>query len=117
MCQERPEAPAHCAACGIPGRECYIMRAIRIVPTSAWGAGSARAQGLCPFEEGGHRDVSITEVARRAGSSVGGFYARFRSKDELLRALEEYHLELRVLLDALAAPETWREASPHQIGS
>jgi AcrR family transcriptional regulator len=68
------------------------------------------------IEEGGHQDLSITEVARRAGSSIGGFYARFRSKDELLRALEERHFEeLRALLDALAAPDTWRDASPHEI--
>jgi AcrR family transcriptional regulator len=48
----------------------------------------------------------------RAGSSVGGFYARFRDKDELLRALEERFLaEMRDVLDALAAPERWEGAS------
>ncbi len=34
--------------------------------------------------EKGHRAVSIPEIARRAHSSVGGFYARFRDKTELL---------------------------------
>lgn len=34
-------------------------------------------------------DVSISEIAKRAKSSVGGFYARFRDKDELLLALHE----------------------------
>ncbi len=40
------------------------------------------------IEEKGHAAVSIPEIARRARSSVGGFYARFRDKNELLRALE-----------------------------
>ena len=43
------------------------------------------------IKEKGHAAVSIPEIARRAGSSVGGFYARFRDKNELLRALEERH--------------------------
>jgi len=34
-------------------------------------------------------EVSIADIARRARSSVGGFYARFRDKDELLLALHE----------------------------
>ena len=34
-------------------------------------------------------EVSIADIARRARSSVGGFYARFRDKDELLLALQE----------------------------
>jgi AcrR family transcriptional regulator len=68
------------------------------------------------IEEHGHRDLSIAEVARRAGSSVGGFYARFRSKDELLCALEEHFFDhLTVLVEGLAAPDTWREASARQI--
>ncbi len=39
--------------------------------------------------EKGLADASVPEIVRRAGSSVGGFYARFRDKNELLRALEE----------------------------
>ena len=39
--------------------------------------------------EKGLADASVPEIARRAGSSVGGFYARFPDKDALLRALEE----------------------------
>jgi AcrR family transcriptional regulator len=34
-------------------------------------------------------EVSIADIARRARSSVGGFYARFRDKDELLLAMQE----------------------------
>lgn len=39
--------------------------------------------------------ISIAELARTAGSSVGGFYARFRSKDEFLEAMVAHHLEHR----------------------
>jgi AcrR family transcriptional regulator len=34
-------------------------------------------------------DVSISDIAKGAQSSVGGFYGRFRDKDELLLALHE----------------------------
>jgi len=58
--------------------------------------------------EKGLSGVSIPEIAARAGSSVGGFYARFRDKDELLRALEERFLgELRGLVGGLADPGRW----------
>ena len=68
------------------------------------------------IEERGHQDLSIAEVARRAGSSVGGFYARFRSKDELVRALEEdFFQRLTTLLDELATPERWANASASDI--
>jgi AcrR family transcriptional regulator len=39
--------------------------------------------------ERGLSNVSIAALAKEAGSSVGGFYARFKDKDELLRALHE----------------------------
>src|SRR5215510_8957513 len=63
------------------------------------------------IKEKGHAAVSIPDIARRAGSSVGGFYARFRDKDELLRALEERHfIELSHRLDALADARRWENA-------
>ncbi len=40
-------------------------------------------------------DISIFELSRVAGYSVGAFYARFRSKDEFFDALIELHLEIR----------------------
>ncbi len=55
-------------------------------------------------------EVSIADIARRARSSVGGFYARFRDKDELLLALHERFvrdLEQRFqLIEAEAAKHT-----------
>lgn len=72
------------------------------------------AEGL--IKEKGHGAVSIPEIARRAGSSVGGFYARFRDKNELLRALEERHfIELVQRLDALADASRWANASTADI--
>ena len=59
--------------------------------------------------EKGLADASIPEIVRRGRSSVGGFYARFRDKNALLRALEErFFAELDGRLEALAAPERWR---------
>ena len=40
-------------------------------------------------------EISIAELAQKAGYSVGAFYARFRSKDELFDALVERHLRDR----------------------
>ena len=56
----------------------------------------------------GVADASIPEIVRRAGSSVGGFYARFKDKSELLRALEErFLLEMNERLEALVQPGRW----------
>jgi AcrR family transcriptional regulator len=68
------------------------------------------------IKEKGHAAVSIPEIARRAHSSVGGFYARFRDKNELLRALEERHfIELSQRLEALADARRWRNAATAEI--
>lgn len=64
------------------------------------------------IREKGHAAVSIPEIARRARSSVGGFYARFRDKDELLRALEERHfIELDRRVEALVDARRWEHAT------
>lgn len=53
--------------------------------------------------EKGLADASIPEIVRRAGSSVGGFYARFRDKDALLRVLEErFFVEMSERTEQLA---------------
>ncbi len=68
------------------------------------------------IKEKGHAAVSIPEIARRAGSSVGGFYARFRDKQELLRALEERHfIELTQRVEALADARRWENAPTSRI--
>lgn len=68
------------------------------------------------IREKGLGDVSVPEIARRAGSSVGGFYARFKDKDELLRALEErFFGRLDERVEELADPSTWGSASTARI--
>ena len=64
------------------------------------------------IEAKGLSDVSVPEIVAQAGSSVGGFYARFRDKDALLRALEErFFQDVQGRLDLLAPPERWAGAS------
>ena len=66
--------------------------------------------------EQGLAGLSIPAVVRRAGSSVGGFYARFRDKNELLRALEErFFLQVQARLDALADERRWAGAPVGKI--
>lgn len=66
--------------------------------------------------EKGLADASIPEIVRRAHSSVGGFYARFKDKNELLRALEErFFVEMVQKLDTLAEPGQWEQAGVPDI--
>jgi len=61
--------------------------------------------------EKGLADASVPEIARRAGSSVGGFYARFPDKDALLRALEErFFDEMLLRVAKLADAGRWGDA-------
>lgn len=68
------------------------------------------------IEEKGLADASIPEIVRRGGSSVGGFYARFHDKAELLRALEErFFNDLYRRLDRLADASRWGHARLGEI--
>jgi len=68
------------------------------------------------IEARGPGEASIPEIVRRAGSSVGGFYARFRDKDALLRALEERFLaEMGARVEALADAGRWSDAPLREI--
>jgi AcrR family transcriptional regulator len=59
--------------------------------------------------EKGFEDATVGEVVRRAGSSVGAFYARFPDKDALLYALYERYLEqATATADDALDPERWR---------
>lgn len=58
--------------------------------------------------EHGLAAVSIADIVRRARSSVGGFYGRFRDKDELLLALHERFIaQLDTRLVERTRPESW----------
>jgi len=66
--------------------------------------------------EKGFADATIAELVRRAGSSVGAFYARFRDKDGLLYALYERYLEQAMATtDAALDPRRWEGASIPEI--
>jgi AcrR family transcriptional regulator len=63
--------------------------------------------------ERGLEGLSIPAVARRARSSVGGFYARFTDKAALLRALEErFFQQVFTRLEALVDKRRWASATP-----
>jgi len=68
--------------------------------------------------EKGLADASVPEIVRRAGSSVGGFYARFPDKDALLRALEErFFAEMLTRVAKLADAGRWGDAPIAVIAS
>jgi len=57
-------------------------------------------------------EASVAEIAKRAGSSVGAFYARFRDKDALLSALHERFIEEAMATADFAMNEQrWSSAS------
>ncbi len=66
--------------------------------------------------EKGFEDTPVSEVVRRAGSSVGAFYSRFRDKDGLLHALyERYYEQAIATADAALDPERWDGATVPEI--
>jgi AcrR family transcriptional regulator len=69
--------------------------------------------------EKGFEDTPVAEVARRAGSSVGGFYARFHDKEALLYAVYERYLEQAVATaDEALDPARWQGADvPRVLGA
>ncbi len=61
--------------------------------------------------ERGAENLTVAEVARRADSSVGAFYARFRDKDGLLRyVFQRFYEEALATADHSLAPERWEGA-------
>lgn len=63
-----------------------------------------------------YSEVSVSDIAGRAGVSVGGFYARFASKAALLHALDDqiHHLVADAVESAFAGTEE-RELEPVEI--
>jgi AcrR family transcriptional regulator len=56
------------------------------------------------FEEQGFDQVSVSEIAARAGVSVPTFYAHFPSKDRIVLQAADHHEMLRLLDAAWPAP-------------
>jgi AcrR family transcriptional regulator len=66
--------------------------------------------------EKGFEDTPVAEIASRAGSSVGAFYARFQDKDALLHALyERYYEQAIATADAALDPRRWEGARIAEI--
>jgi AcrR family transcriptional regulator len=61
-------------------------------------------------------DATVAEIARRAGSSVGAFYARFTDKDALVGYLNQQLFDSgRASWDAFLDAERWRGRSVAEI--
>jgi len=61
-------------------------------------------------------DTTVAEVVRRAGSSVGAFYTRFRDKEGLLHALYDRYLqEATATTDTALDPQRWDGAAVPEI--
>lgn len=62
--------------------------------------------------EKGFEQTSVAEIAKRANSSVGAFYGRFREKDDLLRCLHDrFIVQAIATTDAVLDPARWEGAS------
>ncbi len=64
------------------------------------------ATGFKLLEQRELESISIAELAKAAGYSVGAFYARFHSKDEFFDAMIAKHLEQRDLMRARLLAKT-----------
>jgi AcrR family transcriptional regulator len=61
------------------------------------------------LDERGLEGVTIAEVARRAGSSVGAFYSRFADKDALMRCvLQRFNDQAIATAQAILEPSRWQ---------
>lgn len=66
--------------------------------------------------EKGFEDTAVAEVARRAGSSVGAFYSRFRDKTGLLYGLyDRYEEQAFATADDALDPKRWKGARVEQF--
>lgn len=64
------------------------------------------------LEETVFEELTIQQIAARAGCSVGTFYGRFRNKEAILPLLLETHYaELEEEIGEVFAAERWRHAS------
>ena len=64
----------------------------------------------------GFEDIHVSEIARRAQSSVAGFYRRFKDKDALLHALHERLCEEAfATADDVLVSERWEGAGIAEI--
>ncbi|MGI9590260.1 MAG: TetR/AcrR family transcriptional regulator [Myxococcota bacterium] len=66
--------------------------------------------------EKGFDDTPVSEIVRRADSSVGAFYTRFPDKDSLIHALHERYFEQAIATaDEALEPGRWERARTQEI--
>jgi AcrR family transcriptional regulator len=66
--------------------------------------------------ERGMDGLTVAEVAKRAGSSVGAFYARFRDKAGLMRAVaERFRRQAIETIRAVLEPSRWQGVAAPEI--
>lgn len=67
------------------------------------------------LEEKTFEEISVSEIVRKARSSVGSFYARFVDKDSLLLHLQQrLYTESRLTAQEALAPQVW-EGTPLEL--
>ncbi len=60
--------------------------------------------------------ISMVELAERAGCAVTSIYARFKDKWSMIAALHEsFRDDAMVRIDSFLAPDRWRGATPDEI--
>jgi len=74
------------------------------------------AAGEEVIAEKGFDNLSVSEVAARAGNTTGAFYRRFESKEGLLQVLHERYVErMSRAVEKSLAPERWEFADIPEI--
>lgn len=75
--------------------------------------------GRAMLEERGNLDeLSIGDLTRQAGTSVGAFYRRFENKEAFFAVVQTMVLEqaIDVVRQSLATDPVWRDGPPEAIG-
>jgi AcrR family transcriptional regulator len=66
--------------------------------------------------ERGLENVTVAQIAKRAGSSVGAFYARFPDKESLLRCVfQRFYEQAVATVDTVLASDRWADASARDL--
>src|SRR5699024_12045067 len=62
------------------------------------------------FEEHGFHGVTVNTIVEKVGTSKGGFYHHFKSKDELLYVIHDTFITF-ALKEAMMANETYKSST------
>lgn len=66
----------------------------------------------------GLEQITVAEIAKHAGSSVGAFYARFPDKESLLRCVfQRFYEQAIATVDTVLAPQHWQDATAAELAA